>query len=45
MIRIENSISKILDEIEIKSKLYDDIIYGGRVLRNSKQKYCQNHLK
>jgi hypothetical protein len=34
-------ILKIVDEKEIKSKLYDGLTYGDRVLRNSKQKYKQ----
>ncbi len=40
----EYNILKVIDEKEIKSKLYDGLTYGERVLRNAKQKYGQDAL-
>jgi hypothetical protein len=40
----EYNILKAIDEKDIKSKLYDGLTYGERVLRNSKQKYGQDAL-
>jgi hypothetical protein len=41
----EFNILKIEDEKEIKSKIYDGVIYGERDLRNSKQKYGRNAIQ
>ncbi len=41
----EFNISREVDEKEIKSKTYDDVIYGTRDLRNGKQKYGRKALQ
>jgi hypothetical protein len=41
----EYNILKVIDEKEIKSKLYDGLTYGEKVLRNAKQKYGQDALQ
>jgi hypothetical protein len=41
----EYNILKVIDEKEIKSKSYDGLACGERVLRNSKQKDGQDALQ
>ncbi len=40
----EFNILRVIDEKEIKSKLYDGVTYGKQVLRNAKQKYGREAL-
>ena len=41
----EYNILRVIGEKEIKSKTYDGVTYGERVLRNAKQKYGQDALQ
>jgi hypothetical protein len=40
----EFNILRVIDEKEIKSKLYDGVTYDKQVLRNAKQKYGREAL-
>ena len=41
----EYNILRVIDEKEIKSKLYDGVTYGARNLRNAKKKYGREALE
>ena len=41
----EYNILRVIGEKEIKSKTYDGVTYGEKVLRNAKQKYGQDALQ